>query len=246
MSNNFPGIFPTSPDPDNCNARGITIVLNKRLVNSVGITETTLVPGRAMTITLPWYHDTKINILTVYSPNAPREIRDFWNTIATATDSNPNLKPDIVLGDFNLVEDAIDRIPSRPDNTTTVEKLREFKNKHNLVDGWRKVNPEEKGCSWTRMSDGTQSRIDRIYINEELFNECSKWKIEPAPIPTDHNIVMARISTPSSPEIGKGRWAIPTRLFKIKAIKSETQKQGLILEKHLRDINPSDTNAPNP
>ena len=235
-----------SPDPDNCNARGIAIVLNKRLVNTEGITETTLVPGRAMTITIPWHHDTKINILAVYSPNAPREIRDFWNTIANAIDSNTDLKPDIVLGDFNLVEDAIDRIPSRPDDTTTVEKLREFKNKQNLVDGWRKANPEEKGYSWMRLSDGTQSRIDRIYINEDLFSECGEWRIEPAPIPTDHDIVTARISTPSSPKIGKGRWAIPTRLFKIKSIKSETQKQGLILEKRLQNINPSDTNAPNP
>ena len=235
-----------SPDPETQNVRGIAIVLNKKLVKTQGTTMTTLIPGRAILMTLPWHNDSKINILAVYSPNAPTEIRDFWKTIIDKTTEEPLLKPDIVLGDFNLVEDALDRIPSRPDDAQATNRLREFKTRFNLINGWRKAHPKEKGYTWLRDSDGTQSRIDRIYVNENLFKICGEWKIETTPIPTDHDIVSARITTPTSPEIGRGRWAIPTRLLKNKTLKVEIQKLGTDLENQLKHLNPLDTDAASP
>ena len=193
-----------------------------------------------------WHNDSKINILAVYSPNAPTEIRDFWKMIIDKTTEELLLKPDIVLGDFNLVEDALDRIPSRPDDAQATNRLREFKTRFNLIDGWRKAHPKEKGYTWLRDSDGTQSRINRIYVNENLFNVCGEWKIETTPIPTDHDIVSARITTPTSPEIGRGRWAIPTRLLKNKTLKAEIQKLGADLENQLKHLNPLDTDAASP
>ena len=235
-----------SPDPENRNARGIALILNKRFINTQGIITTTMIPGRAILMSLPWHNDAKINILAVYSPNSPQEIRDFWKSISEKTNSDPLLRPNIALGDFNLVEDPIDRILSRPDDPQATDNLREFRTKHDLVDGWRRANPDEKGYSWIRDSDGTQSRIDRIYINEELFDSCGEWKIEPAPIPTDHDLISARISTPTSPEIGRGRWAVPTRLIKNKTIKAEIQKLGTDLERRMRNLTPSNPTRENP
>ena len=235
-----------SPDPDTRNARGVALVLNRRFLNTQGISTTTMIPGRAILISLPWHNETRINILAVYSPNSPREIKDFWKSISDKTGSDPLLKPNITLGDFNLVEDPIDRIPSRPDDSQATDQLKEFRSKHNLIDGWRKANPDEKGYSWMRESDGTQSRIDRIYVDEELFDNCGEWKIEPAPIPTDHDLISARISTPTSPEIGRGRWAIPTRLIKNKIIKAEIQKLGTDLERRMRNLSLSNPTQDNP
>ena len=79
----------------------------------------------------------------------------------------------ITIGDFNLVEDAIERIPSKSDNTQATDTLQEFKIKFNLTDGWRKANLATKAYTWSRESDGTQSRINRIYIQDDIFNECS-------------------------------------------------------------------------
>jgi len=62
---------------------------------------------------IPWHNDSKISVLAVYSPNALKDIKDFWKLITDQTSTNPQLKPNVVLGDFNLVEDAIDRIPCR-------------------------------------------------------------------------------------------------------------------------------------
>ena len=143
-----------------------------------------------------------------------------------------------MLGDFNLVEDAIDRLPCKADDPQATNTLRNFKLRHNLVDGWRMANPEEKGYTWIRDSDGTQSRLDRIYIHEDFFNESKDWQICQPPIPTDHDIVSAKIATPTTPRIGKGRWAIPPRVLKNKIIKDEIQKLGKTLENELRKNTP--------
>jgi ribonuclease HI/exonuclease III len=227
-----------SPDPLTRNAKGVALILNKRLIKTSDVELITLVPGRAISVSLPWQDSLRVNVMAIYAPNAPGEIRDFWNVITEKVTSNPELKPDVVMGDFNLVEDALDRIPSKPDDQRATEKLREFRARYGLVDGWRKANPEEKGYSWARESDGTQSRLDRIYVHRSFFADCADWRIDPPPIPTDHDIVSAKIATPTSPEMGRGRWAIPTRLLKNKLIKEEIQRMGRDLEDRLMSLAP--------
>ena len=225
-----------SPDPNTRNARGVAVVINKRIVKTQGIKETVIVPGRAMIITIPWHDDQHVKVLAIYAPNVPREIAEFWKSVQSKIDASPDLRPDVVMGDFNLVEDAIDRIPSKTDDQRATGALREFVMKHNLTDGWRKANPDEKGYTWSRDSDGTQSRIDRIYVHEDYFRECSGWNIEPAPIPTDHELVSASISTPSTPEIGRGRWAIPMRCLKKREVKEEVQREALALQRGIENL----------
>ena len=58
-----------SPDPTTRNARGVAIVLNKRLVKTDNIKETTIIPGRAIIIKIPWHDNQNINILAIYAPN---------------------------------------------------------------------------------------------------------------------------------------------------------------------------------
>jgi len=225
-----------SPDPVTRNARGIALIVNKKLINTENIVESVITPGRAIELAIPWHDAQTLNILAIYAPNAPREIKEFWNDIHNTINNTTAPRPDIILGDFNLVEDAIDRLPSKQDEAQATEALREIKITYNLVDGWRKANPEEKGYTWSRDSDGTQSRIDRIYINEEYFNDCSGWEISPSPIPSDHDMISAYISTPSSPRVGRGRWAIPTRLLKKKQIKDELQTLGRKLQNELESM----------
>jgi len=224
-----------SPDPETRNTRGIAVIINKKLIKTDNVTETEIVPGRAIELAIPWHDTQTIKILAIYAPNVPREIKEFWNKIQNRINNDTTLRPDIIMGDFNLVEDAINRLPSKQDDTQATESLRDIKLRYNLIDRWRKANPEEKAYTWSRDSDGTQSRIDRIYINEEFFDDCSGWKISPSPIPSDHDLISASIATPSSPTVGRGRWAIPTRLFKKKHIKEELQKLGSELQRKMEN-----------
>ena len=223
-----------SPDPHTTNARGIALILNKRIIDPENANLTVLIPGRALTVNIPWHDNNSLNILTVYSPNAPGEIKDFWKSIQEHVSHSPNPKPNVVLGDFNLIEDALDRLPCKMDDHRATTALRTFKTSNKLIDGWRTSHPEEKGYTWMRESDGTQSRIDRIYVHESFFSDCKSWEISHPPIPTDHDMVSAEISTPTAPLLGRGRWAIPTRLLKNKSMKREIQKLGSELEANLR------------
>ena len=105
------------------------------MIRTDNIKLTTLVPGQAISVSIPWQDDIRVNVLAIYAPNAPREIEEFWGTIMNRIHLNPDLKPEVVLGDFNLVEDALDRIPSKSDDHWATEKLKEFRQKFNLIDG---------------------------------------------------------------------------------------------------------------
>ena len=222
-----------SPNPETRIARGVAFVINKSLVRTDDIKLDTIVPGRALLLSTPWKNDTRLTFLNIYMPNAPVEAREFWTMVREGLRGISPAKPDVMLGDFNIVEDALDRIPCSPGDPQSTERLRSIRNEFNLIDGWRVANPEGKGYTWMRESDRYQSRLDRIYIRQEMFNECTEWTISIPPIPTDHNIVSANIATSSDPTIGRGRWVIPTQLVKNKKTKPIIQQLGLKLQRQL-------------
>ncbi|KIY53830.1 hypothetical protein FISHEDRAFT_54914 [Fistulina hepatica ATCC 64428] len=69
-----------------------------------------------------------------------------------------------MLGDMNVVEDSLDRLPERRDNKEVVNALNELKRHFHLKDGWRSANPNERGYTYLQTAMGSQSRIDRIYV----------------------------------------------------------------------------------
>ena len=101
-----------SADPQNPTAgKGVAIVLNKHLIKWNVIATRMIIPGRAILLTLPLKNDLTVNILAIYAPNTPQENASFWASLtSTWEEANPPI-PDIMLGDFNIVEEALDRSP---------------------------------------------------------------------------------------------------------------------------------------
>ena len=128
----FNGLFENSHelihslDPGSRNARGVAFVLNKRLVRTNDLKMEVLVPGRAILLSIPWRNDSRLVILNIYVPNVPGETREFWSKVQNGLQVAHSLKPDIMLGDFNLVEDALDRIPCSQGDPQATELLREI------------------------------------------------------------------------------------------------------------------------
>ena len=141
-----------------------------------------------------------------------------------------------MLGNFNLIEDTLDRIPSGTDNLQTVERLKEVRTSLNMIDGWRSANEEEKGYTWSRTTDGTQSRIDRIYVHKSMFTKCTNWELTHTPIPMDHNMVSTKISMPTAPIVGRGRWVVPPRLMKQRHIRALIQEKAKGLQRKLENM----------
>jgi endonuclease/exonuclease/phosphatase family metal-dependent hydrolase len=193
-------------------------VLNKEITSTLNISTHNIHPGRALLLETNWHADQKLTILVIYAPNPPNENRDFWVELHDKWETQNLPKPDIMLGDFNIVEDSIDRLPCHPDNHNAVEALQDLKALLHLEEGWRKANPTTKAFTYMQKSTSSQSRIDRIYTTSQLFKHSYKWSMENTGIPTDHKMISVVVASPSLPYIGKGRWMIPTNLLKNKEV----------------------------
>ena len=202
-----------SPLQETRNAAGVAIIINKGLLDASEIKCTTLIPGRAILAEIPWHAGSQIKVLNVYAPNDVGENEILWERLNEITSDNPSLKPDIMLGDFNLVEDSLDRLPCHPDNPNAVAALGVLKGNLDLVDGWRRTFPDRRDYSHHHVPNASQGRIDRIYVTSALLSPACDWKIDSTTIETDHWLVSVKVSSPEAPLIGKGRWQIPTYLL---------------------------------
>ena len=187
-------------------ARGVAFALNKRLVNTDDLTTYPICPGRALGIRLPWTGGRKLTILNVYAPNDMRESTAFWEAIPSTRTEARMPEPDIVLGDFNIVEHALDRLPQRRDNEAATLALENLVLGLNLVDGWRGDNIGKRGFTYLQTSTGSQSRIDRIYVGRQLLEHAYDWNITGAGICTDHQMPSVTLTNYNEPFVGKGRW----------------------------------------
>jgi hypothetical protein len=74
-----------------------------------------------------------------------------------------------MLGDFNLVEDSLDRLPCHPNDASAVAALGTLKSSLNLIVGWRCTYPDKHKYSHQHTPNASQGRIDRIYISNDLL-----------------------------------------------------------------------------
>ncbi|KAJ7469428.1 hypothetical protein FB451DRAFT_1091550, partial [Mycena latifolia] len=195
-------------------------------------------------MTIPWHGDSKLTVLSFYSPNDPAENAQFLDLLESKTRNLP--KPDMVLGDFNMVEDAIDRLPHHKDPSAVTEAMMRLKAKLHIQDGWRQTFPDTKGYTFLQAATGSQSRIDRILATENILKNSSDWTIESPGIHTDHQLLSMKYSDPKMPFIGKGRWVLPLHLLKDKVVMEKVYALGKEMEARLEGVKYNRTNEDNP
>lgn len=219
-----------SEDPENpTGARGVAIAINKRLVNVEESKGDIIVPGRAMMVKIKWTRDKYITILVVYAPNDHSANADFWSHLAGKRMDHPN----IVMGDFNLVETATDRFPAHDDPERPVDALKNLKHKWNITDEWRAQNPGENCYTYRQTATGSSSRIDRIYLDQWMRTNVGDWEVGGPGIPTDHQLVTCELTNREKPFIGKGRWRMHQMLLCDRDFIKEVKEKGLRLQKDL-------------
>ena len=125
-----------SPDLENTNTRGVAFMINRSLIKADKVEMETLILGRMMLILAPWKDRSRLVALNIYAPNKPREMRAFWITIGDKLREMRPTRPDIMLRDLNLVEDALDRIPSSQGDAQAMELLREVRNDLDMTNRW--------------------------------------------------------------------------------------------------------------
>ncbi|XP_006463114.1 hypothetical protein AGABI2DRAFT_74099, partial [Agaricus bisporus var. bisporus H97] len=197
---------------------------------------TVIIPGRALLLETRWHNNETLTILNIYAPNDTLENKEFWSTLEEkwAEISSTYPFPDLMLGDFNLTEEGIDRNNGRIDNQGAIKNLKSLCSFFELSDGWRLRNPLERDFTLRHLSSNHQSRIDRIYVSNEILNQAQDWEISTPALQTDHRLISLRIAIPDTPFIGKGRWTIPNFVLGDRKFLQEIEEKGKSLLNDLR------------
>src|SRR6266404_6093262 len=222
---------PTAPT----STAGVAFVINKTLVKPGTYKASPMIEGRAIALKLKWHESVETTLINVYAPNDKAEHPAFWNNVKLAQLSLGLRCPDFLLGDFNLVEDPINRAPSHDDNAPAVEALRELRHRNELEDTWRKTNPKERAFTYRANANRQQiqSRIDRIYVARRREKRTQEWRTEPTLVPTDHWMTAVKFAPIGTPTIGKGRWLWKPWLMKNNKLIKQIIEKGKALEEKL-------------
>ncbi len=213
---------------------GVAVVLNSRYVNTAEASAEEIIPGRAIQVSLSCLGGNRRNILCIYAPTSAgiTERSRFFEEIRTFYEARPSLpKPHLVAGDFNNIEDSIDRLPINESPDRSVIALDELKISLGLMvaDGWRATYPTTREYSFHRGSgrEATFSRLDRIYVTPGVFDSAREWKISESGVKTDHSLISVQLTEAQAPEIGPGRPVFPISLLKDKPLTRHIKAIGL-------------------
>ena len=194
-----------SPATDGNEYAGIMLVISKDFV--VEATDIRI-QGRIMRIRLrSTIYQTYLDIINIYGFPAGRQP---W--IHEVTDAVDSPVPTVIVGDFNFVREARDRISNAMmyyDEQQTMSSNGFFE-ALDLQDTFRLVHGDKIDFSY-----GNQSRIDRIYVNEALHGNIKNYNhISVLGRELDHKMIEIEIA--EDIEIGKGYWKFNTSLLRDK------------------------------
>ncbi|KAJ8455816.1 hypothetical protein ONZ51_g12320 [Trametes cubensis] len=210
-----------SEDPENgTGARGVAFAINKRIIKTPEYTIKEVIPGRALLLDIAWTAKRRLRLLNVYAPNPPRENAQMWKDLEA---TGPR-RVDMLLGDLNMVEDSLDRLPARDDPMETVEALQSLKREWRVSDGWRRTHANQTAFTYQHTNGTTQSRLDRIYATRSVRKDADNWDLEEPGVETDHKLAYVEIADRTAPFLGKGRWVMPQHLLRDEEMK-DTMKR---------------------
>jgi len=225
----------------NTNKDGIGFLLNNELLTKSHWSMTELYHGKACILHLSWDEENYFDIVNVHFPNAPHEKTNFCESLTDKLQRRVKRERTILLGDFNFVENALDRLPQHKDDNTLLSKFDDLTKQLRLVDGWRVDHTDQLDYTLlqTHATGDSLSRIDRIYVNSELFTLTHNWTINDNAGISDHRMPSVEIIKKHQPFIGPGYWKMPPDIIEHHAFIKEITP---ILKTTSRKINDSKTN----
>ncbi|KAA1469621.1 DNase I-like protein, partial [Dentipellis sp. KUC8613] len=222
-------VFSTADPTRPATSSSVAFVLNKSLLNTSLCTTAVLIPGRALFLSLKWHNHESLHFLNVYAPVETPQQPDFWNCLVEKWAALHLPKPDFLLGDFNLTEDALDRAPVCIDPVVATDSLRNAHIRLGVQDYWRHTFPDTRLFTYTSPfhQHFSQSRLDRIYTSDRVSPTVYEWNCLNSSVPTDHHLITVRYALPNSPQTGSGRWTLPLYLLNNTDLLSIINKKGL-------------------
>jgi exonuclease III len=197
---------------DKGNKRGVTVVLldNVKFVPDACTVLKSCKRGRFLCVKIE--HETaSVTLLGVYSPNNNSDAVRHFKKLQKVCEK---FKPDVILGDFNKVDDRRDRNPGREEEPRVKLALKELLKTHGYVDGWRMSNPEKRQFTfWQTNQECSASRIDRVYVATQSLKNTSNYTILQKPSWTDHAGIGLEYHARNRVDIGPGLWRLNPKLI---------------------------------
>ncbi len=221
-----------SENPDAPTQReGVAVVLNSRYLNLSGARATVIIPGRAIQVTFRGPGGDERTVLCIYAPTSDgvSERKQFFIDVRRYYETHPECsKPHLMAGDFNNVEDSLDRLPIGEGPDQSIVALDDLKCGLGmmLADGWRVTYPNAREYTFHRGvgRSAVFSRLDRIYVTPAIFDGAREWRVCDSGVRTDHSLILVQLTSDNAPIVGPGRPLFPLRLLKdrklTKAIKT--------------------------
>ena len=188
--------------------RGVAILFK----NNVAVSDITKDKcGRILAATI-CLEETSIRIINIYGPNDPQQKENFLKSI-----EHHARKCDIFIlsGDFNMVENPpLDRQGGdlyNKNNTLGQNSLKNFNEKYELIDIYRKLNPLKQEFTFEKPDKSYKSRIDRIYISGNVAEECECGVLENRL--SDHSAFFCKIKITNKNAKGPGYWHLNTSII---------------------------------
>ena len=127
----------------------------------------------------------RLAIVTVYAPNSESEQISFYNTIMKFL--GDLVYDDLVLcGDFNLCMDIkLDKKGGNVHIKRSIQSLKNILLEFNLVDTWRKRNPQAKQYTWHQKNPEVHCRLDYFFLTKSIDSQVTLADIIYVPY-TDH------------------------------------------------------------
>ena len=216
---------------------GVAFVINRDIIDVIETKTNELIKGKALALTVKW-NDQETTLINVYAPNKRQDHKDFWETIESERTQTHTGKPDFVLGDFNVTEEAIDRMPPKSDSFEATTAIREFRLALELQDQWRHENPKGREYTYRAIHNERtiKSHLDRIYVVRSKIKYTFDWTMAPSTVKTDHWLVAVKYAPKNAPYIRPGRWTVPVQATKNSKIIEHIIEKGMILQEEMTEL----------
>lgn len=187
------------------NSRGVGILFQRNNTYSINTTFKDT-DGRFVIIqvTKEGKHITLVNIYAPTSSEQANQLSVLNDIIRTL--ANMEIQNLLVAGDMNI---NLDETMTSSTRNAYAEQINHLLDEYNLVDVWKKKNPNSKRGTFHR--NKFSSRLDYIFAPAHLLTSISSINIHPEPL-SDHCSVFMEASI-STPTRGPGFWKFDNQLL---------------------------------
>ena len=206
-----------TPASDEDPYAGIVVLVSNRVKL---LENTEVLPGRILNFKIQGSRKV-YNISAVYgytSKNASQsKIKGMTDELTKYHDVFDN---NIILGDFNFVENDLDRTNKSRNGKNHLDNVLsrvwcDFTEKLGISDPFRIRNPRRRTFSYIHTKDNSKSRIDRIYFNDENCKDLMHYKHTPTIFKKAHKVIT--FSIVEECQRGPGFWKMNTSVLKDRA-----------------------------